>query len=274
MNSYDWLRCCSIILVVLLLSGCGAPKNASIEGNKSQPSLMSNSVETPVQQPIQDTVADGKRNPLVDPGQVREFLGVKNIPHGDIFLQDNVLYINIVELNEEIESLIAAAYIAGSYKTVNVAFTLKELETVQQKLSDHELHAKLGLYSSGIDVIGNKVTISMPDTIEAKAKLEIEKLVDPDMISYDIQLLNEKPDVVGTIVKLEQNRILILEDGEEEPGYYFSFSKYSEMLNEDGGEITFTDLQEKQKVRLWFAGAVMTSLPAHATARRLELVSN
>lgn len=45
------------------------------------------------------------------------------------------------------------------------------------------------------------------------------------------------------------------------------------MFDEAGGQIAYSDLKEKQKVRLWIGGAVATSLPAHATTRRLEMVS-
>jgi hypothetical protein len=217
----------------------------------------------------------GTTNPLSDPGQVRAFLESKDIPHGDIYLQDGLLYINVVGLTEEIEHIIAEKYSAETYKTVDVTYTLKELEAAQQTLFDQKLYQKLNMYSSGIDVIKNKLTISMPDSSETEAKPEIEKLIDPDMISYDIQPLSAKPDVVGIIVEVDTagNRILILADGEEEPGYYFSFSEHSELFNEAGEQIVYDDLKEKQKVRLWFGGAVATSLPAQAMTRRLEIVS-
>jgi hypothetical protein len=67
-------------------------------------------------------------------------------------------------------------------------------------------------------------------------------------------------------------RILILVDGEKEPSIYFSFNEKSEMFNKIGSPITFDDLEEQQKLRLWAAGDIATSMPAYAMSRRLELI--
>ena len=55
----------------------------------------------------------------------------------------------------------------------------------------------------------------MPDTSEVEAKSEIEKLVNPDLLAYDIQKASEKTEYNETIVNINSlnHRILILVDG-------------------------------------------------------------
>lgn len=252
-------------LLVPLAAGCGARDEAgsgSSEPGASAPSLAA-----------RKAAGTGTVNPLDNPAEVRGFLDAQGIVHGDIYLQDGLLYINVVGLNDEVERTLAERYAEGTYRTVDVVYSLKQLEEAQQKLADAGLYRKLNLYATGIDVIHNRVTVQLPDSSESAARVEIAKLIDPDMVEYQIDELSPVPHVVGTIVELdpEARRILVLEDGKTEPSYYFGFSEFSELADSGGEPIAFEDLSKGAKVRVWIGGAVNESMPAQATARRLEL---
>lgn len=208
------------------------------------------------------------------PGEVRSFLEEHQLANGDIYLKDGKIYINLVELNDETSRLLADRYKAGTYALVHVAHSIEELEAAQQSLTDNDLYDELNMYASSLDVTKNKIVITMPESSEAHAKPEIEKLIDPDLLAYDIQLMSEKPEYMGTIVKLDAyaHRILLLVDGEEEPSIFFGFDEHSEMATADGSPITFDDLKVQQEVRVWSTGMINDSLPAQATAKKLELV--
>ncbi|MDQ0194350.1 hypothetical protein [Paenibacillus wynnii] len=257
MNNPKWLWV-GLTLAVLLLNGCGEKP----EG-KANSTTSATATTTPV-----------KTNPLANPGEIRTFLSNKGFPNGDIYLQDEKVHVNIVGLNEEIQDVFAERYVADTYVLHNVEYTIHELETSQKLLEEHNLYLKQNVYGSTIDVIGNRLAIIMPDSSETTAKPEIEKLIDPNMLSYNIEKLGQ-PHVVGEIVEVESIdnhlRILILEPGKEEPTYWFSFNDRSELYNEAEKEIHFSDLEKGQQVKLWSTGTVEDSLPALATVRRLEL---
>ncbi|SDW21410.1 DUF3221 domain-containing protein [Paenibacillus sp. CF384] len=259
----------TVLLAVLLLTGCGPRMEPSdnVQGGND------NNI---VQVTDNEVKGSGTIDPVSEPGEVRGFLQDHQIANGDIYLKDGLLYINLVKPTENGEKLLADRYKSGTYKTVRVTHSIEELQAAQDKLGDQDLFSRLNLYSTSIDVIKNKITISMPDSSEAEAKPEIEKLIDPNLIEYDIQKLSETPDVVGTISKIdnESHRILVLEEGKTEPSYWFSFNDHSEMVDSTGGSVTFDDLKEKGKVRVWINGAVMDSFPGQAGTRRLELVTS
>ncbi|KIL34355.1 hypothetical protein SD71_20195 [Cohnella kolymensis] len=136
MNDRTW-RWLTILLAAVILGGCGASPDKQGAELESKPHLDS-------------------RRPS-QPGEMRSYLAAKNIPNGDIYLQDGLLYVNVVALNERIEAEIAELFVPGSYKLMNVKYTIQQLEAAQQLLLDQNLHEELNIYSSGIDVIGNKI---------------------------------------------------------------------------------------------------------------------
>ncbi|MCL6604797.1 MAG: YobA family protein [Paenibacillus sp.] len=257
MNHPKWLWV-GLTLAVLLLNGCGEKPKGNVD---------SNTAATVTSTPI-------KTNPLADPGEIRTFLSNKGVPNGDIYLQDEKVHVNIVGLNEEIQNVFAERYVADTYVLHNVEYTIQELEAAQKLLEEHNLYLKQNVYGSSIDVIGNRLAITMPDSSETTAKPEIEKLIDPNMVSYTIEKLGQ-PHVVGEIVEVESInnhlRILILEPGKDVPTYWFSFNDRSELYNEAEKEIHLSDLEKGQQVKLWGTGTVLESLPAQATVRRLEV---
>jgi hypothetical protein len=210
-----------------------------------------------------------------DPEAVKAFLSAQKIPNGDIYLQDNKVHINIVGLNSQIEQRFAQTFAAGTYELHDVRYSIQELLAAQELLHKQELYQKLNLYGSGVDTIGNKVTITIPSDYAETAMLEIDKWIDPDMLTYDISELGD-PHVVGQIVDIDskqKKRILILEPGMEDPSYWFSFNQKSTMFNEAGESISFKDLKVGQQVELWSTGMVEESFPALASVRRLELTA-
>ncbi|MEK4466065.1 MULTISPECIES: hypothetical protein [unclassified Paenibacillus] len=250
-----------IPVVILLISGCSEAQQAHKEP-----------VPTPVISSEPQILAS--TNPAMDdPGAVKTFLSAQKIPNGDIYLQDNKVHINIVGLNSEIEQSLAQTFTAGTYELHDVKYTMQELLAAQELLHEQDLYQKLNLYGSGVDTIGNKVTITIPSDDAEAAKLEIEKWIDPKMLTYDISEIGD-PHVVGTIVDIDTKqakRILILEPGNEDPSYWFTFNAKSEMFNEAGETISFKDLQVGQQVKLWNTGMVLESFPALASVRRMEL---
>ncbi|RAP75859.1 hypothetical protein [Paenibacillus montanisoli] len=264
-----------VSLAVLVVSCDPRMETSGSNDEPSTTSLSGDSGNAPqVDTADRNPAGTGTINAAAEPGGVRGFLDEQQIANGDIYLKDGKVYINIVGLNDEIRQLLADQYAAGTYQLVHVAHSIEELEEAQQKLSDRELYRTLNLYGSNIDVIKNKLIISMPDTSEAKAKPEIERLIDPALITYDIQALSEKAEFVGTIVKIDPShrQILILEEGKEEPSILFGFGEHSEIVNAQGAPITFEDLKEQQEVRLWSTGMFNDSLPVQTSARRLELI--
>lgn len=256
-------------VVILLIGGCSVNQPSKEPAPTATMSVDKASAIPP------GTEDPGSQNVLhsSDPGEIKAFLSSQKIPNGDIYLEDNKVHINIVGLTSEIEQRFAQAFAEGTYVLHDVKYTLQELLAAQDLLNEQKLYQKLNLYSSGVDTIGNKVTITIPSDYAEAAKLEVEKWLDPNMLIYDISELGE-PHVIGEIARIEskQNkRILILEPGNEDPSYWFSFNERSEVLNGAGATIQFKDLKVGQQVRLWSTGMVLESFPAQASVRRLEL---
>ena len=271
----SFLRLLLLSLLALSITGCGSRQVTSSNSKDTPSNSISGSRSTAgVGELGPNIVGTGTINPMTAPGDVRSFLEENHIANGDIYVKEGKVFINIVGLNDETSRLLADQYKTGTYQTVDVAHSIQELEAAQQKLTDLDLYSKLNLYGSSLDVIKNRIIIMMPDTSEVEAKSEIEKLVNPDLLAYDIQKASEKPEYNGTIVKIDSlnHRILILVDGEKEPSIYFSFNEHSEMVSTNGLLITFDDLKVKQEVHLWSTGTINESMPAQAMARKLELV--
>lgn len=263
-----------ISAVILFISGCSEDQQSNKE-----PAPAAAITATP---DILPTASAGIEEPEAekvlyssDPEAVKAFLSAQKIPNGDIYLQDNKVHINIVGLNSQIEQRFAQTFAAGTYDLHDVKYSMQELLAAQELLHKQELYQKLNLYGSGVDTIGNKVTITIPSDYAETAILEIEKWIDPNMLTYDISELGE-PHVVGEIVDIDpeqKKRILILEPGMEDPSYWFSFNHKSTMFNEAGESISFKDLKVGQQVELWSTGMVEESFPALASVRRLELAA-
>lgn len=209
---------------------------------------------------------------ISEPGQFKAFLAKQNIPNGDIYLQDGLVHVNVVGLNGEIEARFAEAFAEDTYVLHDVVYSIEQLRDIQQKIIDEDLHSELNLYATGVDVIGNKVMIEVPEESAEAATARLEQRFGPDMLQLNVQELGP-PAVVGKIVEVDAARksILILEPDEETPTYWFTILEKSRLLDAAGEEITFADLAVSQRVKLWIAGGVNTSLPAQAGARRLEL---
>lgn len=266
-----WL---GISAAALILGGC-----TDKEGTEK-----ANPVVTPEQTMAAEILADspvaksgnGEADKVKNPGDVtgiRGLLKAEGIPNGDLYLQDDKLHVNIVGLTDEVEQRFAEKFTTGSYTLHDVKYTHQELEAAQKLIVHEQLHEKLNLYGTGIDVIGNRLTVTVPDDSAAAAKLELEQRVDPGMLEYSIMELGE-PHVTGEIIEIEageSRRMLILEPGQEEPTYWFSVNERSELYNTAGESIAFKNLKVGQKVHLWSTGAVNESLPAQASLRRLEL---
>ncbi len=242
--AYIW-----IAAVILLLGGCTAAQDS---GDGPEAALI-----------------------LANPNDVRHFLADEAIANGDIYLEDNKVHINVVGLGREVTERFAGKFTPTSYVLHNVTYTAGELDSAYTLLSDRELFNQLNLYGSWIDVKQNKIGISVPDDYLASARKVLEQQIDPGMLSYEVRELRE-PHVTGTIVQLEADpvkRILILEPGKEDPTYWFTINKRSELYDPQGQKAGWTDLKPGQQVHLWSTGMVEDSLPAQATLRRLELIT-
>lgn len=233
----------------------------------------------PTAEPLQEEpasvqAAGAVSGAMLEPGIAREFLARENIPNGDIYLgEGGLLHVNIVELDDAVRKRFEEAFPGAAYRLVDVAHTHMELEAAQAALTEHGLYRKLNLYSSSIDVIGNHLEITMPDSSDG-AQAEIERHIDPDLIAYHLEPLGE-PQIVGTVHEIDaaQERLLILEQDEEHPTYWVSFYEYSVVSANAGEPVTFADYRIGQQVRVWTTGMVLESMPAQATIRKLELVS-
>jgi hypothetical protein len=263
-----------ISAAILFISGCSEDEQSNKEPAPANAAAMTATPDIlgTANPGLEDSEA-GKVLYDSDPEAIKTFISAQKIPNGDIYLQDNKVHINIVGLNSQIEERFAQTFTAGTYELHEVEYTMQELLAAQELLHEHELYQKLNLYGSGVDTIGNRVTITIPSDYAETAKREIEKWIDPNLLTYDISELGD-PHVVGQIVVIDTKqakRILILEPGNEEPSYWFSFNEKSEMFNETGESIHFKDLKVGQKVKLWNTGMVAESFPAQASVRRMEL---
>lgn len=207
--------------------------------------------------------------------EVKSYLQAEHIPNGDIYLADGKVHINIVGLTPGIASGFAEEFREGSYELHDVEFTAAELIGLQRELADTGVMAKLNLYGSTVDIIRNRLVIDLPDDALQAAEAELAGHQNADMLVFVPAALGE-PHVTGTIVEVETEgrerpAILILEPGQQEPTYWFSFYEYSRLYNGSGDEIAADGLRPGQQVKIWSTGTINTSLPAQGTVRRLEL---
>jgi hypothetical protein len=253
-----YVRLLIFVLLLLGITACGAKPQAS----EHQPAPR----------------ASGQHRLLSElsaasPQSVRAFLSQQRIANGDIYLNKGQLVINVVDLTPEIEQRFADEFKPDTYRLANVRFTIEELMQAQQKLIDNDSYRKLNLYSSMVDVIANKVQVVLPDSSEEHIA-KIESMINRDMIEFIIEALGE-PSTVGRIVEVDQTarRILILEDGEEQPSIWYGFNDFSEIVGEDGEAAGFEDFSKDQRVKVWSTGLIAQSFPAQGTARKVEVIS-
>lgn len=263
---------CGLILAMLLTGGCeadGGPAgttDTSGEG-KGHSAIPAATVQPATAVPVNAVTAN--------PADMKSFLKKEKIPHGDLFLEDSLVHVNIVGLSPSVAEKFARRFTKGSYILHDVKYTAQELDAAHTLLIDKDLHRSLNLYSSWIDVKRNKIGITLPDDQAAAAIQALESVIAPDMLFYDIDELGEAH-VSGTIVEIERNpvvRVLVLEPGHTDPTYWFSFNEYSLLSDSKGKTIGVSDLKKGQGIRLWSTGMQLDSLPAQATVRKLELES-
>lgn len=236
-----------LCLLAVSFSGCGARMESSSSGENAYK-------------------GNGTLNPMNDPNEVRQFLAENHIANGDIYLNDGKVYINIVGMNDEIRRLLANRYKAGTYRTVNVAHSIEELQAVQQKLRDLDLYSKLNLDSSELDTMNNRIVITMPDTNEKQAKLEIQQYINPDLLSFVIQKESVNPEFVGYVTKIENQRALVV-------------NPISRKINETREEFYDAiwvsnmppNIEVGQNVQVWFQGSIATSYPGQGGASKVTI---
>lgn len=249
----------------LLLAGCA---DAGDVTSTASPAASSSPVLA------QGAVSPSAGQLAADPEKVQLFLTEESIINGDIYLEDNLVHINIVGLDSGIEQRFAEKFTSGTYILHDVKYSSAELEAAQKLLADQDLHKQLNLYGSWVDVRQNKLGVTVPDDYLEAAEQTLNKLINPGMLRFEVQELGE-PSVTGTIVEVKSetvDRILILEPGKETPTYWFSFNDRSELYDAAGQKIEFTGLKKGQQVHIWGTGTVLESLPAQATVRRIELM--
>jgi len=252
-----------LVLVVVMLAACGA-KETKVEGGKAEPDT--------------NVTGDGSNTaPLeqaaADPDLIKSYLKESSLTHGDIYLDGSIVHVNIVGLTPEVTSAFEKRFVPSTFRLHNVRFSIDELSQAQDKLHEQDLYKKLNLYSSGVDVINNRVTISMPDDAADKVE-EIEKVVNKELISYEFVALGN-PHIIGSIAEVDAagKRILVHEDGEENPNLWFSFNEFSKLSREDGSNLSFDDFKKGQRIKGWTTGMVMDSFPAQGTARKMILLA-
>lgn len=261
------------IVLILFIGGCGEDAEmGSVSGRDAPASTVQTAAPGSGEISDSGTSSSGSAQITADPEAIKRFLSEGKIPNGDIYLDGSTVHVNIAGLSPGIERSFAAEFTDGSYVLHDVKYTSQQLEAAY-RLLDQDVHRRLDLYGSWIDVIQNKIGITMPDDNAAKVREELEKLIDPEMLKYDVSKIG-KPHVTGEIAEIEtgeRKRILILEPGQEHPSYWFSISSRAKMYDSEGNIIKLSDLQKGQKVKLWSTGAVEDSFPALASLRRLEL---
>ncbi|UVI29572.1 YobA family protein [Paenibacillus spongiae] len=252
-----------MVLVVAILAACGA-KETKVKNDNPGPDTTAAGDGTTTAQETQ---------PAADPESVKSYLKEANLTNGDIYLDGSIVHVNIVGLTAEITSGFEKKFDPSTFRLHDVRFSIEELTHAQDALHDHEFYKKLNLYSSSIDVINNQVTITMPDDAADKVE-EIEKVVNKDLIDYDFVALGE-PHIVGSIAEVDakSKRILVHEDGEENPNLWFSFNEYSKLTREDGGNLSFSEFKKGQRVKAWTTGMIQDSFPAQGTARKVILLA-
>ncbi|MFA9560420.1 hypothetical protein ACERII_24265 [Evansella sp. AB-rgal1] len=213
--------------------------------------------------------ADADFDAIRDVEDLRPFLTKHDIAHGDFYLDGNRLVINLVDGTDEIKEFIEAHWeVAYELDFAGVQFTHEELEGAQELLNEHNLYKEANIYSSWIDVMKNKLFITLPSSSQDKVE-EIEELIDPEMLTIEIQDLGEEPDIVGAIVKIDHELERILIENE----IWFSFDEYSEIVNQGGEALDFDVFEDGMSVEAWHTGAVLHSYPAQGTARKIVVLN-
>lgn len=262
----------------VIAAGCGSdePVDCQAGGTAANGSAMTSSCSPPAGGA---QVGTGTVDAFAEPVQARQLLEDNGIANGDIYLQDGRLFINIVGLDEAdaAKALFASVFRPDSYVLVDAVFTHNELLAEQERLSEEGLYQSLNLYGSSVDVINNRVVVTLPDDAEDAAREAFAGQLGSGLVALDVQELGE-PHVSGEIVQTEavdgRFRILILEEGQENPSYWFTFTDASESFDADGAALDPKTLEQGMKVDLWSTGTVLESFPAQATVRRLEVAAD
>jgi predicted small secreted protein len=154
----------ALSLLAMQLTACGTRLESGSSGEDVNRTLSGTGGNSGLNEVDSSRAGTGTVNAMTDPNEVRKFLDANKIANGDVYLQDEKVYINIVGLNEKISRFLVDRYKIGTYQTVNVAHSIEELQDAQQKLTALDLYSKLNLYSSDLDVIKNRIIINLPDT--------------------------------------------------------------------------------------------------------------
>lgn len=247
-----------IVLAIVILGGCGS-------GELNGSSIGTGTDKVPPSELVDPFVFN-------NPGELRLFLNKNNIPNGDIYKQEGKIYINLVKGNEEIKQFIRD-YSNLKYELLfsDVKFTHTQLELAQNTIYAQQLHEKVNIYSSSIDVINNRLIINLPSSSEDKLHL-IEDVVHPEMIEYDIQTL-EEAHIVGTItdVDAQQGRVLIVNESNHSDEIWFGFDEHSIIVDTHHKALSFEELKIGDKVKAWSTGILLDSMPQQGTARKIKL---
>jgi len=257
----------ALALLALTVTACGAKGQLKDSG----PGQLASS-STGTTSPTNGEIPAAELR-TADPDSINAFLQEEKLKNGDIYLEESVVHVNIVDLTPKITAAFEATFTPSSYRLHNVRYSIEQLREAQDALRENELYTKLNLYGSSLDVINNQIKLTLPDDAADKID-EIETIVDKKFLTYDFVPL-EEPQVVGKIVQIdgEQKRVLVHEDGQEKPNIWFSFNSFSNLSGEDGQSITFTDFKLEQRVQAWTTGMVLESFPSQATARKIVLLN-
>ncbi|TYP70575.1 DUF3221 domain-containing protein [Paenibacillus methanolicus] len=258
--------CAAALLASVLLAGCGAKSSTGdeqpIEGE--QPAQSSTS---------SDRGAAQNASPVpADPEKAKAFLAEASFKNGDIYLDGGNVHINVVGLDADIERQFSARFTAGSYALHDVDFSIQQLEEAQQALHDADPDNELGIYGTSVDVIGNRLEITLPEEA-ADSVARIEKIVGKEIADIQVMPLGE-PQIKATIAEIDaqSSRILVQEQGSAEPNYWFSFDDRSLLVDGQGAAVRFDDFQVGQSVRIWTTGIIQDSFPAQGVIRKIAIV--
>jgi hypothetical protein len=244
------------ILAAIFVAGCGTTEETN--SLASQPS---------------DELIEART--FSDPGELRLFLQENKIPNGDFYLKDGKFVINLVNGNGENKQLIRGhSELPNELQFEEVQFTHDQLENAQKLLIEEEFHQVLNIYSSSIDVMNNKLIISLPSSSEDKISI-IEEVINPELIDFQIQSLGEA-DILGKVIKinLDNESILIESQPDKEFQIWFSFDNHSVITNKNNEEVLFDDLKVGDLVEGWHTGNVLHSNPQQTTARKVVLLKD
>lgn len=255
-----------VMLVTLLIAGCagGPDSGKGNEAGAGSSQVSSKAGSTSPAEPVE----------AANPYNIRSFLDDLEKENGDIYLGEDTLHVNIVNLDEAAEQSFAQRFTAGSYVLHDVKYSIQELNEAMDRLADQQMMKKLDIYSATLDVINNCIEISLPEEAGTAPLEELYAVMEPEMLKITVKELGS-PEVTGEIVAIEDKNgsILIQEPDKEIPTYWFSFNTASRIVNNAGEPLAAADLEIGDSVRLWSTGSIMESLPAQATVRRLELAT-